>query len=181
MIQTLCQPVSEELFARFKKIKLVLSDVDGVLSDGKIYLTESGDEIKSFNAKDGAGICSLRRVGVKFGVITGRKSNLVERRMKSLGVDIVYQGIFDKLAAFREILQNEGLKAEECLYIGDDVIDLPLLKNAGISVTVKDGHPLVLRAADLITISAGGEGAVREVTDLVLQSYGCLDVMEVSG
>ncbi len=180
MIDTLYQPISEELFNKFKHIKLILSDVDGVLSDGKIYLTETGDEIKSFNAKDGAGICSLKKIGVKFGIITGRKSSLVERRMNSLGVDCIYQGISDKLTAFKEILLNASLKAEECLYIGDDVIDIPLLKIVGVSVSVKDGHPLVKEKVDLITINKGGEGAVREVTDILLQSRDALDAIEVS-
>lgn len=180
MIDTWYQPISEELISKLKKIKLVLSDVDGVLSDGKIYLTENGDEIKSFNAKDGAGIRSLIMGDIGFGVITGRESAIVNKRMKSLGVNIIFQGAVDKTIAFKKILADEGLSPEECLYIGDDSIDIPLLKLVGVSVAVRDAHPSVKDGVDLVTVNIGGNGAVREVADIVLQSQNKLNIKAVS-
>jgi 3-deoxy-D-manno-octulosonate 8-phosphate phosphatase (KDO 8-P phosphatase) len=180
MIETLYQRIDDELYKRFQRIKLVLSDVDGVLSDGKIYMTAYGDEIKSFNAKDGCGIVSLSSCGVEFGVITGRASPLVEKRMKSLGVRYICQGVRDKYGEFVRISQEMGIGADECLYIGDDVIDLPLMRTVGIGVAVRDAHPLVLREADFVTVNNGGNGAVREVTDLILQCHDRLDHKEIS-
>ena len=180
MVRTLWQDISSELYERFSKIRLVLSDVDGVLSDGKIYLTASGDEIKSFNAKDGCGIVALGACRVDFGVITGRASPLVEKRMKSLKARFVCQGAGDKCEAFERIVREAALEPRECLYIGDDVIDLPLMRMVGVSVAVADAHPLVLREADLVTVNAGGNGAVREVTDIILQCHGMLEHRERS-
>lgn len=180
MVETLYQNISDGLFEAFKKIKLVISDVDGVLSDGKIYMTASGDEIKSFNAKDGCGIVALRSCSVEFGVITGRESPLVERRMKSLGARYICQGVRDKCREFDRIRAEMEIEPEECLYIGDDVIDLPLMRAVGIGAAVRDAHPLVLREADFVTVNIGGNGAVREVTDIILQCHGILDHKEIS-
>ena len=165
-MKTLYQDIDDDLYRRFGAVRLVLSDVDGVLSDGRIYLTAAGDEIKSFSARDGAGIVSLRSCGVEFGVITGRSSALVEKRMYSLGA--------------RFIRQEMDLTADECVYIGDDVIDIPLLRMAGIGIAVRDAHPLVLKEADLVTVNVGGAGAVREITDIILQCHGRLDQREIS-
>lgn len=180
MIKTTYHEISEELFERFKHIKLVISDVDGVLSDGKIYLTEHGDEIKSFNAKDGCGIVTIIKQGIEFAVITGRSSNLLQRRMDNLKVKYVYQGISDKVEAFQQLLDTLNLHPEETLYIGDDVIDLPLLERVGISICVQDAHPLLFDQVDLITKNIGGNGAVREITDIILQAHGKLALKERS-
>lgn len=180
MVRTLWQDISSELYERFSKIRLVLSDVDGVLSDGKIYLTAQGDEIKSFNAKDGCGIVALGACKVDFGVITGRSSPLVEKRMKSLKARFVCQGAGDKVRAFERIAEEAAVDPRECLYIGDDVIDLPLMRLVGVSVAVADAHPLAKREADLVTVNIGGNGAVREVADIILQCHGMLDRKERS-
>ncbi len=180
MVTTLYQEIDDELFERIGQIRLVLSDVDGVLSDGKIYLTETGDEIKSFNAKDGAGIVALRSCNVSFGVITGRSSKIVQRRMSALGASFIIQGVKDKLAQLHSIIQEMGISAQQCLYVGDDVIDLPLMRAVGVGVTVHDAHPLVIREADLVTVNIGGNGAIREVTDTILQYHGKLDQKEIS-
>ncbi len=179
-MKTLYQDIDDDLYRRFGAVRLVLSDVDGVLSDGRIYLTAAGDEIKSFSARDGAGIVSLRSCGVEFGVITGRSSALVEKRMYSLGARFIRQGIRDKCEEFAAILQEMDLTADECVYIGDDVIDIPLLRMAGIGIAVRDAHPLVLKEADLVTVNVGGAGAVREITDIILQCHGRLDQREIS-
>ena len=180
MIKTTYHEVSNELFDRFKHIKLIISDVDGVLSDGKIYMTEHGDEIKSFNAKDGCGIVSVIKQGIEFAVITGRSSTLLAKRMADLKVKYVYQAVTDKVEKYREMIQQLGLVPEETLYIGDDVIDLPLLGSVGISVAVADAHPLLLDQVDLVTKNIGGSGAVREITDIVLQAQGKLSIIEGS-
>ena len=180
MIKTTYHEVSNELFDRFKHIKLIISDVDGVLSDGKIYMTEHGDEIKSFNAKDGYGIVSVIKQGIEFAVITGRSSTLLAKRMADLKVKYVYQAVTDKVEKYREMIQQLGLVPEETLYIGDDVIDLPLLGSVGISVAVADAHPLLLGQVDLVTKNIGGSGAVREITDIVLQAQGKLSIIEGS-
>lgn len=170
MIQTSYQQIDEELFDKFKLIKLVISDVDGVLSDGKIYLTEQGDEIKSFNAKDGCGIVSLSSCEVDFAVITGRTSNLLLKRMNNLKVKYVYQGYSDKIVAYENLMKKLNLTDEEVLYIGDDIIDIPLMNRVGIGIAVSDAHPFVKRSADLVTVNIGGNGAVREITDIILQA-----------
>ena len=180
MVKTTYHEISDELFNKFKKIKLIISDVDGVLSDGKIYLTESGDEIKSFNVKDGCGIVSILKQGIEFAVITGRFSNILKKRMSGLNVKYVYQGVKDKVDSYNHLISKLQLTPEETLYIGDDVIDLPILALVGVSVAVHDSHPLLLSEVDLITQNPGGSGAVREITDIVLQAHGNLSVKEVS-
>lgn len=168
---------SERNIARAKKIKLLLMDVDGVLTDGKMYFLPGPGgkivEFKAFHSLDGIGLTLLGRFGVVTGVITGRESPSTEERARNLGMSYVYQGFLSKLDPLKEILRATGLKAEETAYIGDDVTDIPVLKKAGLACAPKNALPEVKRAAHLVTEKDGGAGAVREVCDLILKSRGC--------
>ncbi|MDG1732051.1 MAG: 3-deoxy-manno-octulosonate-8-phosphatase KdsC [Thalassotalea sp.] len=158
-----------------KNIKLLVCDIDGVFSDGRIYLGNDGEELKAFNTKDGFGIKALGQNGVDVAVITGRKSNIVEKRMTALGVKFIVQGQEDKLPALQDIANKLQLNAEQIAYIGDDVPDLPCIQHVGLGVAVQDAHPLVRQGADYITFLNGGCGAVRELTDLIMMSQDTLD------
>lgn len=160
------------------KIKLLVCDVDGVLSDGKVYFTSGGEEIKNFNIKDGLGIKLLQKAGVKVAIITGRQSNIVERRANELGIDILYQGHVDKRAAFQEILANLSLKTDQAAHIGDDLPDLPLMQLAGLGICVADAHDFVATNADWVTSKKGGEGAVRETADMILSAKKLLEQVQ---
>lgn len=175
MIDTLYAPVSSELFAQAGKIRVLVCDVDGVLSDGRIYLGNNGEELKNFHTKDGFGLKAIRDIGIEVAVITGRSSRIVEDRMRSLGIEHVYQGQGDKLPAFQDLLDKLMLNADQAAYIGDDVIDIPVINACALGIAVADAHPLVCRAARLVTTLKGGEGAVREVCDLLLQANGKLE------
>lgn len=158
--------------AEFAAIKLLLLDVDGVLTDGRITYDNQGNELKSFDVKDGHGLKLLQRAGISIGIITGRQSDLVARRAAELGIDILYQGALRKLDPYLEILANLGLSDEQVAYVGDDLIDLPLLRRVGFSATVSDAHPEVLPLVDYISRLPGGRGAVREICDLLLKGGG---------
>ncbi len=166
---------NKPLQARLVGIRLVVFDVDGVLTDGRIYLTADGEEMKVFHARDGLGIRMLRRAGIEVAVISGRQSEVVNRRMSALDVGHVFQGRDDKLPMFRELLEQLGVDAEAAVYVGDDVIDLPVMAAAGVAVAVADAHPAVRRAADWITMAAGGCGAGREICDAILEAGGQLE------
>jgi len=168
-------PVAEALFQRAARVRLLVCDVDGVLSDGKIYLGNQGEELKTFHTKDGFGIKALLNAGIEFAVITGRSSRIVADRMQALGVGHVFQGQGDKLPAFHALLARLHLTADQAAYMGDDVIDLPVMHACGLGVAVDDAHPLVKQQADLVTRTRGGEGAVRELCDLLLQARGQLE------
>ena len=168
---------SATLLEKSAKIKLLICDVDGVLSDGKVYFSNAGDEIKNFNIKDGLGIKLLQRSGINVAIITGRQSKIVQRRAEELGITTIYQGHSDKRKAFREILDNEKLQAEEVAHVGDDLPDLPLMKLAGLGICVADGDEFVRQSADWTTQAIGGQGAVREVATLLLHSQGKLDAI----
>ncbi|HEV7643759.1 MAG TPA: HAD hydrolase family protein [Pyrinomonadaceae bacterium] len=162
--------ITEDILARAKKIKLVLMDCDGVLTDGKIYFNEHGEETKAFNTKDGLGIVLLHRAGIATGIITGRVFNGLKRRAEELGIRYLRMGCDDKTEEFENILADAGVSAEETAYIGDDLPDIALLKKAGLAVAVADSVREVLEAAHYITEKNGGDGAVREVADLILQA-----------
>ena len=164
-----------EILAKAKKLKLLILDVDGVLTDGRLYFDNEGIEYKCFHARDGHGLKLLQKTGVKVAVISGRKSNSVELRMKSLGIDYVYQGHEDKLGAFAELLESVGITAEQAAYVGDDLLDLPIMKRVGLAIAVNDANFAVKERADWCTILAGGQGAVREVCDLLMQAQGNYD------
>jgi 3-deoxy-D-manno-octulosonate 8-phosphate phosphatase (KDO 8-P phosphatase) len=160
----------DSLKARAADIRLLVLDVDGVLTDGRLHFTARGEETKVFHVRDGAGIVQLLRVGVQVAVISGRNSPAVERRMNELGVTWVRQGIDNKLAAFHELLEVLAIGPQAVACVGDDTPDLPLLEVARLGVAVADAHPTVKAAAHYVTQQYGGLGAVREVCDLILQA-----------
>ena len=160
------------LLEQARHIEALVLDVDGILSDGFVTLTNSGDEIKSFDIRDGLGMKLVQQAGVKVIIITGRKSNIVEKRMSDLGVDLVYQGREDKGTALQEACAKLGLSPADCLYMGDDWPDLSAFSIAGMKVTVQNGHIEVRRRADLVTQAMGGRGAVREICDMILIAKG---------
>ena len=157
------------------KIKLLLLDVDGVLTDGRIIYDNHGNELKAFDVKDGHGLKMLQRAGIKVGIITGRSSAVVARRAEELGIKILYQGALQKLEPYREILSDLKITDEQVAYVGDDVVDLPILQRVGFSATVADAVPEVLPLVDYVASRCGGRGAVREVCDLLLRSSGRWD------
>ena len=159
-----------EVFAKASKIKLLICDIDGVFSDGRIYLGNQGEELKAFHTKDGFGIKSLVSNDIQVAVITGRHSKIVESRMQSLSVEHIYQGQENKLLAFNELKRKLMLENYEIAYIGDDSPDIPVMECVGLAVATFDAHPLVKRLADYQTNMLGGFGAVRELTDLIMLS-----------
>ncbi len=161
-----------ELERRAGRIKLLLMDCDGVLTDGRITLLDDGDELKSFHTRDGHGLVLLHRAGLRSGIISGRTAKAVERRARDLGVSFVYQGILDKIATFDELTSRESLDDAEIAYIGDDVTDIPLMNRVGLAVAVADAVAETKAAAQYTTELAGGFGAVREVCELILKAQG---------
>lgn len=173
-VETLYGPVDAALLQTAAQIRLLVCDVDGVLSDGRIYMGNQGEELKTFHTLDGFGLKAVRALGIEVGIITGRQSRIVSDRMCALGIEHVYQGQGDKLPAFRELLDKLGLAPEQAAYIGDDVIDIPVMQACALGCAVANAHPLVRRAARYVTVQQGGDGAVREVCDLLLQANGQL-------
>lgn len=158
----------KQIKAKAKKVKLFIMDVDGTLTDGKIYIGPQGEVFKAFNTKDGLGIKRLREKGIIPVIITGRSSEIVVARAKELGIDEIYQGIKDKLAVYRHLVDKYKVNDEEVAFIGDDLNDLPLLNKVGLSFGVADAVETVRAAVDYVTKQKGGEGAVREAIDLIL-------------
>ncbi|AUD59077.1 MULTISPECIES: 3-deoxy-manno-octulosonate-8-phosphatase KdsC [Shewanella] len=163
-------PISDDVWQRAQKIKLLICDVDGVFSDGRIYLSNSGEELKAFHTRDGYGVRSLLTSGFNLAVITGRQSKIVENRMTALGVTHIYQGVDNKFEPYEALLALYGVTPEEVAYIGDDIVDLPVMNVVGLAVSVADGHPYVRQHAHFVTTLNGGHGALRELTDLLLLS-----------
>ncbi len=164
--------ISQNLKDRAAKVKLVILDVDGVLTDGRIVLGCFGDELKFFDIQDGHGMVMLHRAGFKTVLITGRKSRINLKRAKEMKVGKVYQNAHDKLKIFEKTLKKFHVSAEEICCVGDDLIDLPVLRRAGFSVAVKNAVEEVRQAAHYVTEREGGRGAVREITDLLLKAQG---------
>lgn len=165
---------------RARKIKLLMFDVDGVMTDGTIWFVPGPNgehmvESKGFNAHDGAGFSLAKLGGLKTGIITRRNSETVAQRARDLKIEYVYQGSQDKLTAFAELLKQEGYRAEEVCYVGDDVIDLPVMRVCGLAVAVRNAREVVKDEADFITDHRGGDGAVRDVIEYVLQAQGKLE------
>lgn len=158
-----------------KKLKLLILDVDGVLTDGKLFFDNQGNEYKSFHARDGHGIKLLRQTGVEVAVISGRKSDSVTLRMKNLGIEHVYQGYENKRAAFNEIIEKIGITPEQAAHVGDDLLDLPIMIRVGLAIAVYDANFAVKQRADWCTTLPGGHGAVREVCDFIMQAQGRFD------
>lgn len=174
-IDTCYGPIAQTVMEKAAKIRLLICDVDGVMSDGLIYQGNSGEELKAFNVRDGYGIRCLLTSGVEVAIITGRKAKLLEDRANTLGITHLYQGQSDKLLAYRELLDKLALRPGEVAYIGDDLIDWPVMAEVGLSAAVADAHPLLLPKADYVTQIAGGRGAVRELCDLILLAQNKLD------
>jgi len=160
----------EEVIKKAAKIRLLICDVDGVLTDGSLFFGDDGQEYKAFNSRDGHGMKMLQEAGVDIAIITGRTSNVVSLRMKNLGIKHLYQGQHDKRLAFNELLKEFKLSAEEVAYMGDDVVDLPVMTKVGLAITVADGHELVQQHSHWCTQNKGGKGAAREVCELLMKA-----------
>jgi len=159
---------AETITASLQKIKLLALDVDGVLTDGTIYISPAGEVFKGFNAKDGMGISCALRNNLQIAVITGRQSPIVERRCEELGIKLFMQGVKDKRLALQQMAQELGLTREEIAYMGDDLNDIPAFKASGLNFVPADGSIEVLAVADIITKAKGGRGAVREAITMIL-------------
>ncbi len=159
------------------RVRLFLLDVDGVLTDGGIIYDAKGKETKRFHVRDGHGIVLLRRAGLDVGIISGRASKVVDIRARELGIAIVRQGAADKVAAWRAILADTGRLPEETAYVGDDIVDLPILRRVGFAAAVADAEDSVLSAADFVASRPGGYGAVREVIEFVLRARGAWEAV----
>ncbi|MBI5492133.1 MAG: HAD-IIIA family hydrolase [Deltaproteobacteria bacterium] len=162
---------------KIKKVRLLIFDVDGVLTDGGIIYNDAGQELKVFDVKDGHGIKLLMRAGIDAAIITARESMVVSHRAANLGIELVYQGMKDKADALELILKKKVLDPREIGYIGDDVIDLPVMKRVGFSAAVADAVEEVKERADYVTTRPGGKGAAREVIELILKTQGKWDAV----
>jgi 3-deoxy-D-manno-octulosonate 8-phosphate phosphatase (KDO 8-P phosphatase) len=169
--------IADILMRQASKIRLVLFDVDGVLTDGRLFFSDSGDEGKSFHARDGLGINLLQQSGVAVGIITARQSRLVEHRARDLDIQHLYQGRKEKFPAYRELCNDLGLSAAEVAFVGDDVVDLPIMLDVGLAITVPEGHKLVKQHAHWTTPSQGGSGAARDACELIMYSQGTYSKM----
>ncbi|WP_223669422.1 3-deoxy-manno-octulosonate-8-phosphatase KdsC [Kangiella shandongensis] len=165
---------SEELLSKARRIKLLICDVDGVLSNGQVIIGNHGEELKTFNIKDGFGLKSLMKHGIEVAIITGRNSEIVAKRCQELSIKHYYQGQQDKIAAYDELCEKLSIQPSQVCHVGDDLPDLPLMRRSGLGVTVADGHWFVREHADWVTPSHGGFGAVREITDMILESQSAL-------
>jgi 3-deoxy-D-manno-octulosonate 8-phosphate phosphatase (KDO 8-P phosphatase) len=166
------EQLDENIKEKLKAIKILLLDVDGILTDGRIIMDSDGRETKNFDVKDGHGLKVLMAKGVDVVLITGRTSGVVEHRAKDLGIKEVRQGIWNKAEIFEEILAKRGLRPEEAVYAGDDIVDVPLMRRAGISITVADASDHVKAVADYVTHHRGGRGGVREICEMILIGKG---------
>lgn len=164
-----------DVLNRAEKVRLLLLDVDGVLTDGGIIITGEGEEIKIFSVLDGMGIKLLQRAGVEVGILSGRFSPVMKHRSEELGIELLYQGELAKVPAFERILEEQGLREEEVAYMGDDWLDIPILKRVGLAIGVPNAWPPVNNYVHYITQKEGGKGAVREVCDLILTAKGLWD------
>ncbi|WP_107688260.1 KdsC family phosphatase [Neisseria wadsworthii] len=166
--------LSPEIQERAAKIKLLIMDVDGVLTDGRIFIRDNGEEIKSFHTLDGHGLKMLQQSGVQTAIITGRDAPSVGVRVKQIGIQHYYKGIHDKKAAYNELRLAAGVEEQECAFIGDDVVDLPVMVRCGLPVAVPEAHDFVLQHVAYVTRRPAGKGAVRELCDLIMQAQGTL-------
>jgi len=162
--------MSEGVVQLARRIRLLVLDVDGVLTDGRLYISGSGEEFKAFHVRDGAGIVAVQKAGIVVAIISGRSSEAVRRRAEELGIAHLRQGVGDKAAALEALRLEIGAAVEEVACIGDDSPDLPMLRKAALAIAVADAHPSAKAAAHWITAAAGGRGAVREACDLLLSA-----------
>lgn len=165
----------QDILAKAAQIKLLIFDVDGVLTDGGLIMDKDGHEYKVFNSRDGHGMKMLQATGVDVAIITGRTSNVVQHRMDGLGVKLVYQGQHDKRIAFAELLKDLSLDASQVAYMGDDVVDLPVMRQVGFAAAVADAHDLVKEHAHWQAPHGGGKGAARDLCELIMKAQGTLD------
>lgn len=164
--------VKKNIKEKLKKVKMLILDVDGVMTDGRIIMDDEGREIKNFHVRDGHGIKLLQRYGIEVALLTGRQSQVVKQRAKDLNVKEVYQKVYNKREVFEKILKKHKLSAEETAYMGDDIIDIPVLKSVGFSAAVADAVEVVKKSADYVAKNKGGQGAVREICEMILQAQG---------
>lgn len=172
--------ISNEILARAKKIKVVIFDVDGVMTDGGLTIGDDGQEYKTFNTQDGLGMKLLRQSGVQMAIITGRTSKVVTQRAESTGVMHFYQGVDDKLKAFNDLLKKMNIGADEAAFMGDDVVDMPPMLRCGLAIAVPAAPDAVKQRAHYVTQKMGGNGAVREACELIMQAQGTLDAQLAS-
>ncbi len=168
---------SQAIITAAKNIKLLLLDVDGVLTDGKLYYGNSGEELKAFNIQDGLGIKLLQQGGIQVGIITGRVSTLLQRRADELGINPVIQGREDKLTALRELLESQNLGLHQIAFMGDDLPDLSAINLVGLGITVANACSTLAAKADWQTLRSGGDGAVREAAEMILKAQGKFDTL----
>jgi len=166
---------SIDLNQRLQKIRLLILDVDGVMTDGGLTIGDDGQEYKTFHSHDGLGMKLLKASGVSMAIITGRTSNVVKKRAETTGVAHFYQGVEDKLLAFHDLVKSSGLQPDQCAFMGDDVVDLPPMLQCGLAIAVPDSPALLLKYAHYVTYKSGGRGAVREVCELIMQAQGTFD------
>jgi 3-deoxy-D-manno-octulosonate 8-phosphate phosphatase (KDO 8-P phosphatase) len=164
-----------DVIEKAKNIRIVIFDVDGVLTDGTLYLTDGGEEIKAFNSQDGHGMKMLKASGVELAIITARESRSVKLRAEDLNITLLYQGEKNKLKIFEYLVTKLKLDMSSCAYVGDDLIDLPVMTRCGLSICVPSSPTLVKKHAHYVTNSEGGQGAVREVCEMIMHSQGTLD------
>jgi 3-deoxy-D-manno-octulosonate 8-phosphate phosphatase (KDO 8-P phosphatase) len=161
--------------ALLKQVKLLVLDVDGVLTDGRIIYTDSGEQIKQFSSRDGLGLRLLMDNGILVGIITGRISGALTHRCRNLGIDLIFDGIFNKAEALDRMARKTGIDPSAMAFMGDDLIDLPAMARAGVAIAVADAADEVKARADIITRASGGKGAVREICDAILKAAGLWD------
>ena len=162
---------------RLKQIKMVLLDVDGVLTCGDIIYSDSGEQIKIFNVKDGVGIRLLKEAGLKVGIITGRKGQALHHRCVNLGIDLIFDGVRHKDKVIDDITARTGISKEAMAFVGDDLPDLPVMKRVGLAVAVSDAHEIIRQKAHITTRAPGGKGAVREISETILKAQGLWDAL----
>ncbi len=165
----------QDIFAKAKNIKLLICDVDGVMTDGGLFFGDNGLEYKAFHSRDGLGIKMLQRSGIPLAVITARTSEVVKHRMKNLNIDLVFQGQLSKVQAFTDLCTQLSLTPDQTAYVGDDLVDIPVMKQVGLSIAVADAHPRVKSMAHWTTEHNGGYGAVRDVCELLMEAQGTLE------
>lgn len=165
----------QDIFAKAEIIKLLICDVDGVMTDGGLFFGDNGLEYKAFHSRDGLGIKMLQRSGIPLAVITARTSDVVKHRMKNLNIDLVFQGQLSKVQAFEDLCTQLSLTPEQIAYVGDDLVDIPVMKQVGLAIAVADAHKQVKAMAHWTTEHIGGHGAVRDVCELLMEAQGTLE------
>lgn len=170
----------KDILARAARIKLLIFDVDGVLTDGGLFMDKDGHEYKKFHSRDGHGMKMLQQTGVEIAIITGRTSQVVAHRMNGLGIKHVFQGQHDKRVAFNQLLAQFSISEDEVAYVGDDVVDLPVMRKVGLAVAVQDAHALTKKHAHWQTPNGGGRGAARDICELIMEAQGTLEAQMAS-